>query len=82
MSIEIKILGAQCNKCNKLERITNEVITDNSFDAKVEKIEDLSQIMSYGFLYLPALVINKKVIFKGIVPTKKEIQDALNSINK
>ncbi len=82
MSIEIVILGAQCNKCKKLERITNEVIKDYNFDAKVEKMEDLYQIMSYGFLYLPALVINKKVIFNGIVPTKKEIQDALNSINK
>jgi small redox-active disulfide protein 2 len=80
MSIEIKILGAQCNKCKKLERITNEVITENGLIASVEKIVDLTQIMAYGYLNLPAFVINEKVIFKGIVPSKNEIKDAINHL--
>ncbi|HPS71271.1 MAG TPA: thioredoxin family protein [Bacteroidales bacterium] len=82
MNIEIKILGASCGKCKKLERITNEVITENKFNANVAKIVDLSQIMAYGYLNLPAFVINEKVIFKGIVPSKNQIKDVItNFIN-
>ena len=81
MSINIKVLGAQCSKCKKLERITNEVVKDHGYDANVEKIEDLDKIMSYGFLYIPALVINEKVIFNGRVPSKTEIKTILDKIN-
>ena len=82
MNIEIKILEASCGKCKKLERITNEVITENKINANVAKIVDLSQIMAYGYLNLPAFVINEKVIFKGIVPSKNQIKDVItNFIN-
>lgn len=80
MSIIIKVLGAQCSKCKKLERITNEVVKDHGFDASVEKIEDFSLIMSYGFLYIPALVMNEKVIFNGRIPSKTEIKEAIDNI--
>lgn len=82
MSIEIKILGANCGKCKKLERFTNEVITENGLIASLEKIVDLTQIMAYGYLNLPALIINEKVIFKGIVPSKNEIKDAIYNLKK
>ncbi len=81
MSIEIKILGARCGKCKTLERIANEVVNENGYDADVEKIEDLDKIVSYGFLYIPALVINEKVIFNGRVPSKTEIKTILDHIN-
>jgi small redox-active disulfide protein 2 len=73
MNINIKVLGAGCTKCRNLEKITNEVVKENNLDAEVLKIEDIVQIMSYGVMTTPALVVNGKVVASGRVPTKSEI---------
>jgi small redox-active disulfide protein 2 len=73
MAIDIKILGPGCPKCKTLEKITREIVEENSFDAKVTKVDDIMEIMSYNVLAPPALVINEKVVFKGFLPSKDEI---------
>jgi small redox-active disulfide protein 2 len=67
------VLGAGCTKCRNLEKITNEVVKENNLDAEVLKIEDIVQIMSYGVMTTPALVVNGKVVASGSVPSKSEI---------
>ncbi len=70
----IKILGTGCPKCKNLEKLTNEVVTENNFDAEISKVEDIMQIMNYGVLSTPGLVINEKVAISGRVPSKDEIK--------
>jgi small redox-active disulfide protein 2 len=74
MKINIKILGSGCTKCKTLEKFTLEVVKENNFDAEVQKIEDIIQIMNYHVLTTPALVINEKVVVSGRVPSKSEIK--------
>lgn len=72
--MEIKILGPGCPKCKTLEKATREVVAENNFNATVTKVEDIMQIMSYNVIATPALVINEKVVIKGMVPSKEEIK--------
>lgn len=72
--MEIKILGPGCPKCKALEKVTREVVAENNFNATVTKVEDIMQIMSYNIIATPALVINEKVVIKGMVPSKEEIK--------
>lgn len=72
--MEIKILGPGCPKCKTLEKATREVVAENSFNATVTKVEDIMQIMSYNVIATPALVINEKVVIKGMIPSKEEIK--------
>ncbi len=74
MKINIKILGTACQKCRTLEKLTTEVVTENNFDAKISKVEDIVQIMDYGILRTPGLVVNEKVLISGWVPSKDEIK--------
>ena len=74
MKISLKILGSGCAKCKKLEEVTSEVVKENNFDADVQRIEDLFQIMSYRVMATPSLVINEKVVVSGRVPSKSEIK--------
>jgi small redox-active disulfide protein 2 len=74
MKLDIKILGPGCPKCKTLEKVTNEVVAENNFDATVSKVEDIMEIMTYNVLSTPALVINKQVVIKGMVPSKEEIK--------
>lgn len=78
MAISIKILGSGCTKCKTLEKIAREVVEENNFDAEVRKVEDIVQIMSYGVMTTPALVLNEKVVVSGRVPSKEEIRSLLD----
>lgn len=72
--MEIKILGSGCPKCKKLEKITKEVVNELGIDANITKVEDIMQIVNYGIISTPALVINEKVVIKGRIPSKNEIK--------
>lgn len=72
--MEIKILGTGCQKCKTLERMTNEVVTENNIQAHISKVEDIMEIMKYGIIATPGLVINEKVVISGRLPSKDEIK--------
>lgn len=73
----IKILGTGCSKCNKLTKVVKEIVEENNLDASVEKVENMKDIMSYGILSTPGLVIDEEVKFSGSVPSKKKIKKML-----
>jgi len=75
--MEIKILGTGCPKCKTLEKLTREVVEQNGIDATVTKVEDIMEIMKYGVMATPALVVNGKVEIKGHVPSSDEIKQVL-----
>jgi len=76
--MEIKVLGSGCSKCEKLEGIVKEIIAEKNIDASVTKVDDFKEILSYGVMKTPALVIDEKVIFSGSIPKKSKIEDLLN----
>jgi small redox-active disulfide protein 2 len=75
--MEIKILGPGCPKCKTLDKITREVVEKNGIDAKITKVEDIMEIMKYGVMSTPALVVDEKVLVKGRVPSAEEIKQIL-----
>ena len=75
--MEIKILGTGCAKCKTLEKLTRDVVEQNGIDATVIKVEDIVEIMKYGIMTTPALVVNGKVEIKGRVPSADEIKQVL-----
>jgi len=75
--MEIKILGPGCPKCKTLEKLTREVVEQNGIDATITKVEDIVEIMKYGVMTTPALVVNGKVEMKGRVPSSDEIKQLL-----
>ncbi|HNX86485.1 MAG TPA: thioredoxin family protein [Bacteroidales bacterium] len=75
--MEIKILGPGCPKCKTLDKITREVVEKNGLSATVTKVEDIMEIMKYGVMSTPALVVDEKVLIKGRVPSSEEIKQLL-----
>ena len=75
--MDIKILGTGCPKCKTLEKLTRDVVEQNSIDATISKVEDIMEIMNYGVMTTPALVVNGKVAIKGRVPSAEEIKQVL-----
>lgn len=75
--MNIKILGSGCTKCKTLEKLTREVVTQNGIDATITKVEDIVEIMKYGIMTTPALVVDEKVEIKGRIPSSDEIKRVL-----
>ena len=75
--MKIKVLGTGCSKCKSLEKVTLQVVEEMKLDAKVTKVEDIMEIMNFGVMVTPALVIDGQVVVKGRVPSPLEIKELL-----
>jgi small redox-active disulfide protein 2 len=70
-------LGTGCAKCKSLEKLTNEAIAELGISATVEKVDDIYKIMQFGVMSTPALVIDKKVMFSGRLPSASELKEII-----
>ncbi|MDP4116887.1 MAG: thioredoxin family protein [Bacteroidota bacterium] len=68
--LNIKVLGPGCANCVNLENLCKEVVSENNIDAAIEKVTEYKDIMSYGIMSTPGLVVNGKVVLSGKLPTK------------
>lgn len=80
--LNIKLLGSGCTNCINLEKLCREVISENKIEAEIEKVTDYKDIMSYGIMSTPGLVVNGKVIHTGKLPTKSTLTHWLQSIEE
>lgn len=76
-NMEIKVLGTGCPKCKALEKVTREALEKTGISATLTKVEDIVEIMQFGVMATPALVIDGNIVVKGKVPTVDEISKLL-----
>lgn len=77
--LTIKVLGPGCANCKRLEQITRREVEKLGLEADIEKVTDYGQIMAYGVMSTPGLVINDKVVAYGRIPSNQEVTDWLLS---
>lgn len=76
--MEIKILGTGCPRCQALEKVVREAVAEMGIEAEIGKVQDIVDIMSYGIMHTPALVVEEKVLLSGRVPSVKEVKEILS----
>jgi small redox-active disulfide protein 2 len=76
--VSVKVLGSGCTKCKTLNLKVQELVTKNNLSATVTKVEDIAEIMKYGILSTPGLVINEKVKSVGNIPKDEQILAWIN----
>lgn len=69
----VKVLGAGCTKCKVLHQHLLELKTDHDLDFDLVKVTDLREIISYGIMATPGLVINGVVKSVGTVPKDSQL---------
>ncbi len=70
---QLKVLGPGCAKCQELYDLVDEAAKGTGVEYELEKISDINQIMSFGVMFTPALVVDGEVKFSGKVPSVEEI---------
>ncbi|MBW4437009.1 MAG: thioredoxin family protein [Pleurocapsa minor GSE-CHR-MK-17-07R] len=73
--ITIKILGSGCTNCKRLEQEVREALAGSALDFEVVKVTDYADIMAYGILSTPGLVMNETVLSAGRIPKRQQIVD-------
>jgi small redox-active disulfide protein 2 len=69
----IKVLGSGCMNCQKLEALATRAIGELGIDAQVLKVTEYPDIMRYGVMSTPALVIDEQLVLAGRVPSYDEV---------
>ena len=77
--LNVKVLGAGCANCKKLEGLVRKVVGEQGLEAEVEKVTDYTEIMKWNVMSTPGLVVNDKVVSTGRIPKESEIKDWLKS---
>jgi small redox-active disulfide protein 2 len=73
--MEIKVLGPGCPKCGQTEKIIKEALAETGVEARVEKVTDVMQIMTYRVMGTPAVVVDGQIKSTGRVPKKEEVKN-------
>ena len=75
--MKLQILGTGCAKCNALTMATEKAAQSLDLQYELEKITDLKQIMAFGVMMTPALVVDGEVKVAGKVPNPNELKTML-----
>jgi small redox-active disulfide protein 2 len=76
---KIQILGTGCPKCKKLAEAAEAAAKELQLEYRLEKVTDIQEIMTFGVMMTPALVVNGQVKAVGKVPTLSELKTALQA---
>ncbi|PKL16754.1 MAG: thioredoxin family protein [Spirochaetae bacterium HGW-Spirochaetae-5] len=71
---KIEVLGTGCAKCSKLEETARKAADELGVEYEVVKVKDINDIMNYGVMITPALVVNGVVKVAGKVPAVDEVK--------
>ncbi len=71
--MKIKVLGTGCPKCKKLYAEAQKAIASSGVQADLEKVEKITEIIKYGVMSMPGLVIDGEVKASGRIPNSEEI---------
>lgn len=70
----IKILGPGCMNCQRLEQRARQAVEELGIDAEIVKVTDYPDIMAFGIMSTPGLVIDESVKVAGRVPSYDEVK--------
>ena len=77
--MDIKVLGTGCANCKNTIALIDQVAKAKGVTITLEKVEELRDIMGYGVMSTPGVVINGKVVHAGGVPTREKIDQWLTA---
>jgi len=74
---KIQILGTGCPKCKKMAENAEAAAKELEINFEIEKVSDINEMMKFGVMMTPALVVDGEVKVVGKVPSPDEIRKML-----
>ena len=73
----IKVLGAGCKSCHEQYENAKKAVKNLGLSVEVEYITDMPEVMKYGVMSMPAIVVNEKVVSQGKVLKTADVEKLL-----
>jgi small redox-active disulfide protein 2 len=70
----IKVLGSGCRNCQTTAQLIEEVAKSKGIDIQLEKVQAIAEIVGFGVMSTPGVVIDGQVVHAGGVPDRKKIE--------
>ncbi len=75
----IKVLGPGCANCKTVAKLIAAVAQEKGIAIELEKIEEIREIMSFGILTTPGVVVDGQVVHAGSIPSRQQIEQWLTA---
>jgi small redox-active disulfide protein 2 len=77
--MKIQVLGTGCAKCKQLTANAEKAVAELGLDVKVEKVEDVREIMKFHVMATPALAVDGNVRSAGKVLSPEAVKELLRA---
>lgn len=77
--MDIKVLGSGCSKCKSTVALIEQVAQATGKAVTLSKVEAMQDIVSYGVMSTPAVVIDGKVVHAGGIPSRDKVAQWLSA---
>lgn len=75
----IKVLGTGCANCKTVAKLIAAVAEEKGVAIELEKVEEIREIMSFGILATPGVVVDGQVVHSGGIPSREKIEQWLTA---
>ena len=75
----IKVLGSGCANCKTVAKLIAAVAEEKGIAIELEKVEEIREIMSFGILSTPGVVVDGQVVHSGGIPSRDKIEQWLTA---
>jgi small redox-active disulfide protein 2 len=75
--MKIEVLGSCCGNCDKTMQLIDAVAKEKGMPIDLVKVDDIKQIMGYGVMSTPGVVIDGKVVHAGGMPSRAKVEQWL-----
>jgi len=75
--MNIQVLGTGCANCKNTVKLFEEVARVRGVTIQLAKVEEIKDIMKFGVMSTPGVVIDGKVVHAGGVPTREKVEQWL-----
>lgn len=75
----IKVLGTGCANCKTVAKLIAAVAEEKGIAIELEKVEEIREIMSFGILSTPGVVVDGQVVHSGGIPSRQQIEQWLTA---
>ncbi|HET19074.1 MAG TPA: thioredoxin family protein [Chromatiales bacterium] len=73
----IKVLGSGCASCKTVYQMIEDAAKARGVEIKLEKVEDIAEIMRHGVMSTPGVVVDGKVVHAGGMPDRAKVESWL-----
>lgn len=70
----IKVLGTGCRNCETTVNIIRQAAKEAGVEIELEKVTDIPEIMAYGVMSTPGVVVDGKLVHAGGIPAPDQVR--------